>query len=172
MVKIEQLPYYLPGGARKLGWKKAHRVKFEDTMDGKSFSQTQLMHYSHGHLVTRDAKPRTKYPPAYFRGLHNKVKVLTLMTLYDVWLGDRGAYLTVKQICDLAPVKAHTLLSSLPRWAAWHLVGCRRRGPFIRWRIRRAGRNYLERYQTVIPMNEYIAEIEAHQGIADIATLS
>ena len=105
-------------------------------------------------------KRRIFYTPT-FNGLHNKVKMLVLLCLYDLWLVSPGQYVTPRRICELAPVSYPSMLTLLVKWWRWGLVGRRHtKGGFV-YRIKKKAKRYLIKYKEHMPLEEYLNEIKA-----------
>jgi len=94
-----------------------------------------------------------------FKGRHNSVKAKCLIVLYEAKMGHQIGP-TAKELAAKAGVSYRSLSTLLPRWLRWEFVLCE--GTYrVQWRIARRGQQWLNRWQSVMPLVRYVREIEA-----------
>jgi len=92
---------------------------------------------------------RANYVP-YFGGKNNTIK-------YKVWLMLLGRYLNrqsglkLSQMSELLSCNYYSLAVLLGRWVKWGYVGFRKHPGGRIYQIRSKGREWLERWQSIIP---------------------
>lgn len=94
-----------------------------------------------------------------FEGKHNSLRSKVWLVLFDNALGG-GKGLRLNELASKSGAGYHSLAVSLTKWIKWRYVGYRS-GPKGRlYCLRKRGKDWLERWQSTMPLSRYIQEIE------------
>jgi hypothetical protein len=99
----------------------------------------------------------TSYKPS-FRGLHNATRCKVWLVLYNRYLdGKRG--LTLRELSEKSGVGYKCLSVCLVKWVRWHYVGYQSRPGGRRYCILKRGREWIERWKDIMPLERYLEEL-------------
>ena len=98
------------------------------------------------------------YEPT-FRGLHNHSRCLAWLTLYDCYI-HRKRGLSLQELVSRTGLPYGSLASQLSRWVRWRYIGYRTTPKGRRYRLRKRAVRWLIRWQDVMPIQQYINELE------------
>ena len=102
------------------------------------------------------------YVPS-FSGLHNATRCKAWLVLYNHFLGNNRG-LTLRELACITGISYKSLSVSLVKWVRWKYIGYQTHLGGRRYCILKRGRNWLERWRNVMPLERYIKEIEAQQA--------
>lgn len=94
-----------------------------------------------------------------FNGIHNATRCKAWLVLYDRYLG-RKKGLTLRELALISGIGYHSLAVSLSRWIEWRYIGYRTTPKGRIYRIRKRGKEWLERWWYTMPLQRYIEELE------------
>lgn len=97
-----------------------------------------------------------------FNGKHNATRCKAWLVLYDRYLG-RKRGLTLRELVILTGISYHSLAISLTRWIRWGFVGYRSAPKGRIYRLRKRGRDWLDRWWYVMPLQQYLDELASVQ---------
>jgi hypothetical protein len=98
------------------------------------------------------------YVPS-FKGKHNSTRCKAWLLLYDRLLaGKRG--LTLRELALLSNVGYKSLSVSLTRWIKWRYVGYMSTPKGRIYRLRKRGKDWLERWWYIMPLQQYFEELK------------
>lgn len=103
------------------------------------------------------------YQPG-FSGLHNNVKAKSWLVLYDCQLGGNVKGLTVRELAAIIGASRASLAVLLGRWRKWGYVGVVAYSRPRRYRIAERGRQWVDRWRDIMPLERFLFEIEAAQA--------
>ena len=103
------------------------------------------------------------YTPNYvptFKGKHNSTRCKAWLVLYDRYLGHKRG-LILRELAALTGISYHSLANSLTKWIKWRYIGYRITPKGRIYRLRKRGREWLERWWYIIPLERYINELDS-----------
>jgi hypothetical protein len=103
----------------------------------------------------------TDYVPS-FNGKHNAPRCKVWLVLYDRYLCKKRG-LTLRDISRISGVGYKCLSVCLVKWVKWHYVGYQPHAGGRRYHILKRGREWIDRWRFVMPMERYTAENEEYQ---------
>jgi len=98
---------------------------------------------------------------ATFKGKHNQLKSKVLMLLYQ----EQEHWYSARVMHEILGCDLHSLRTHLKRWHDWRRVKRRHNGFEFEYSIGVKGREWFERWQYDMPIDEYLAEIRAWQAV-------
>ena len=98
------------------------------------------------------------YVPS-FRGKHNSTRCKAWLLLYDRYLGKKRG-LKLRELALLTGISYKSLAVLLSRWIRWNYIGFRSRPRGREYSLRKRGRAWLDRWQPIMPLERYLAELE------------
>jgi len=97
-----------------------------------------------------------------FEGKHNSTRCRAWLVLYDRYLGNKRG-LTLRELAFMTGISYKSLSVSLIKWIRWRYIGYQPHRGGRQYCILKRGRDWLQRWQDTMPLEQYIKEIEAHQ---------
>ena len=94
-----------------------------------------------------------------FRGKHNSTRCKAWLLLYDRYLGKKRG-LKLRELALLTGISYKSLSVLLSRWIRWNYIGFRSRPRGREYSLRKRGRAWLDRWQSIMPLERYLAELE------------
>ena len=94
-----------------------------------------------------------------FRGKHNEVKSKCLLLLYNRYLDNQKGF-KLAELVKMGGFNYKSLSVLLSRWIKWQYIGYRNCPGGREYRIRKRGRDWLESWQDIMPLERYISELE------------
>ena len=101
------------------------------------------------------------YVPS-FNGKHNSTRCKAWLVLYDRYLG-RKRGLTLRELALMTGISYHSLAVSLTRWIKWRYIGYRTTPKGRTYRLCKRGKDWLERWWYIMPLQQYLEELEKVQ---------
>jgi len=98
------------------------------------------------------------YTPT-FRGIHNSIRCKVWLLLYDRYLGKKRG-LKLAELVKMGNFNYKSLTVLLSRWVRWRYLGARSRPGGREYSLRKRGRAWLDRWQSIMPLERYLAELE------------
>ena len=94
-----------------------------------------------------------------FQGKHNHTRCLAWLVLYDRYLGKKKG-LKLRELALLTGISYKSLSTCLSKWIKWRYVGYRSRPGGREYRILARGRHWIDRWQSIMPLERYLNELE------------
>ena len=98
------------------------------------------------------------YVPS-FNGKHNATRCKAWLLLYDRLLGGKRG-LKLRELSLLTGISYKSLSVSLSKWIKWRYVGYRSTPKGRIYRLRKRGKDWLERWWYTMPLQQYLEELE------------
>ena len=94
-----------------------------------------------------------------FKGKHNSTRCKAWLVLYDRYLGHKRG-LTLRELALTTGISYKSLSVSLVRWIGWRYIGYCTTPKGRIYRLRKRGKEWLERWWYIMPLQRYLKELE------------
>lgn len=98
-----------------------------------------------------------------FKGRHNSIRCKVWLILYDRYLGGNSG-LKLNELVKSTGCNYKSLSVLVGRWIRWRYIGYNNYPGGREYHILKRGKDWIERWKNVMPLERYIKEIEVHQA--------